>query len=65
MISKKVWFVTGCSKGLGNALVKKLLEKGYPVAATSRNAQTLVNEFGPESDRFLPLALNGIGTSFI
>lgn len=58
MISKKVWFVTGCSKGLGNALVKKLLEKGYPVAATSRNAQTLVNEFGPESDSFLPLSLN-------
>lgn len=38
MTSRKVWFVTGCSKGLGHALVKKLLEEGYPVAATSRDA---------------------------
>lgn len=58
MTSKKVWFVTGCSKGLGHALVKKLLEEGYPVAATSRDAQTLVNVFGPEGDGFLPLSLN-------
>lgn len=35
MTSKKVWFVTGCSKGLGHALVKKLLEEGYPVAAAT------------------------------
>lgn len=37
---------------------KKLLEEGYPVAATSRDAQTLVNVFGPEGDGFLPLSLN-------
>ena len=58
MTSKKVWFVTGCSKGLGHALVKKLLEEGYPVAAASRDAQTLVNVFGSEGDGFLPLSLN-------
>lgn len=58
MTSKKVWFVTGCSKGLGHALVKKLLEEGYPVAAASRDAQTLVTVFGPEGDGFLPLSLN-------
>ena len=52
MTSKKVWFVTGCSKGLGHALVKKLLEEGYPVAAASRDAQTLVNVFGSEGDGF-------------
>ena len=28
------------------------------MAATSRNAQTLVNVFGPEGDGFLPLSLN-------
>ncbi len=52
MTSKKVWFVTGCSKGLGHALVKKLLEEGYPVAAASRDAQTLVSVFGSEGDGF-------------
>lgn len=52
MTSQKVWFATGCSKGLGHSPVKKLLENGYPVAAASRNARTLVNEFGPESDSF-------------
>ena len=36
MAEKKVWFVTGCSKGMGNVLVGKLLEEGYRVAAMSR-----------------------------
>ena len=36
MENKKVWYVTGASKGLGLALVKVLLEQGYRVAATSR-----------------------------
>lgn len=48
MTNKKVWFVTGCSKGLGNALVKKLLDEGYSVIATSRNHQSLVEQFGSE-----------------
>lgn len=58
MTHKKVWFVTGCSKGLGHALVHKLLEEGYPVAATSRNAQSLIQHFGPERPGFLPLTLD-------
>lgn len=58
MTDKKVWFVTGCSKGLGHALVKKLLEKGYPVAATSRTVQALIDDFGPENECFLPLMLD-------
>lgn len=58
MSGKKVWMVTGCSHGLGNALVKKLLENGYPVAATSRNADALISQFGNESDGFLPLSLD-------
>ncbi|WP_233208092.1 SDR family NAD(P)-dependent oxidoreductase [Siphonobacter sp. BAB-5405] len=33
MATKKVWFVTGASKGLGLALVKRLLAEGYKVAA--------------------------------
>lgn len=58
MTNKKVWFVTGCSKGLGNALVKKLLDEGYAVIATSRNHQSLVDQFGNESDSFMPVSMD-------
>lgn len=55
--NKKVWFVTGASKGLGLALVKKLLSEGYFVAATSRNVLNLSKEI-PANDNFLPLGVN-------
>lgn len=58
MDTKKVWFVTGASKGLGLTLVKKLLANGYRVAATSRTVQSLVKEVGDTSDAFLPLEMN-------
>lgn len=52
---KKVWFVTGASKGLGLALVKELLGEGYKVAATSRSLHSLQKEVGLVSESFLPL----------
>jgi NAD(P)-dependent dehydrogenase (short-subunit alcohol dehydrogenase family) len=55
MESKKVWFVTGASKGLGLTLVKKLLASGYKVAATSRDVKTLSIEVGSNKSNFLPL----------
>lgn len=55
MNAKKVWFVTGTSKGLGLCLVKKLLQNGYRVAATTRNTQSLIDEVGEPSESFLPL----------
>ena len=59
MSTSKVWFVTGASQGLGLILVKKLLNSGYRVAATSRNAQTLKNAIGViDTNRFLPLAMD-------
>jgi NAD(P)-dependent dehydrogenase (short-subunit alcohol dehydrogenase family) len=59
MNNSKVWYVTGASQGLGLALVKKLLENGHRVAATSRNAQKLKNAVGIiDADRFLPLAVD-------
>jgi|SRR5690554_4775024 len=58
METKKVWFVTGASKGLGLTLVKKLLKNGYRVAATTRNTQSLIDEIGQSSDVFLPLEVN-------
>jgi len=37
----KNWFITGCSTGLGKALCEYLLPKGYKVAATVRNSDSL------------------------
>lgn len=58
METKKVWFVTGASKGLGFELVKKLLSQGFQVAATSRTVESLTATFGEKSDQFLPLNMN-------
>lgn len=58
MENNKVWFVTGASKGLGLALVKKLLNEGYKVAATSRNLSDLTKAVDTQNDQFLPLAVN-------
>jgi len=59
MNTSKVWYVTGASRGLGLTLVKKLLDRGYRVAATSRDAHTLSQSVGLiDRDRFLPLAVD-------
>lgn len=57
MDTKKVWLVTGASKGLGLSLVKRLLNKGYKVAATSRTVESLEKEVGTSAN-FLPLEVN-------
>ena len=58
MTTKKVWFVTGASKGLGLTLVKKLLAQGYSVAATSRNKTALIKEIGEENAAWLPIEMD-------
>ena len=59
MSSSKVWYVTGASQGLGLTLVKKLLDNGYRVAATSRNAEALKKEVDNiDTGNFLPLSVN-------
>ncbi|MDW9380261.1 SDR family NAD(P)-dependent oxidoreductase [Chryseobacterium sp. JV558] len=58
METRKVWFVTGASKGLGFELVKKLLSEGFQVAATSRTVESLISTFGETSENFLPLSVN-------
>eukprot|EP01132_Coremiostelium_polycephalum_P013849 gene13849-16843_t len=58
MDTKKVWFVTGASKGLGVTLVKELLKEGHRVAATSRNAEDLQLAIGENTENFLPLAMD-------
>lgn len=56
--TKKTWFVTGASKGLGLLLVQQLLQQGYAVAATSRNADDLRQAVNNSSENFLPLQMD-------
>ncbi|WP_158800243.1 SDR family oxidoreductase [Pedobacter sp. L105] len=56
--NKKVWFVTGASKGMGLSLVKSLLSKGYKVAATSRNIADLTAKVTEFTEHFLPLKVD-------
>ncbi|MCS3532882.1 SDR family oxidoreductase [Chryseobacterium sp. JUb7] len=58
MDTKKVWFVTGASKGLGLTLIKQLLEAGHQVAATSRNVKNLNEAVQFNNAAFLPLCVN-------
>lgn len=57
-MDNKVWYITGASKGLGLALVKKLLENGYKVAATSRKVNELTAAVGNAGNSFLPLTVD-------
>ncbi|QNL51786.1 SDR family NAD(P)-dependent oxidoreductase [Olivibacter sp. SDN3] len=57
MNTKKVWFVTGASKGLGLTLVKALLARDYQVVATSRKRQSLIDAIG-NSGNFLALEMD-------
>ncbi|MEO5859232.1 MAG: oxidoreductase [Pyrinomonadaceae bacterium] len=43
MSDKKIWFITGCSTGFGRALATNLLESGYRVAVTARNADKVAD----------------------
>jgi NAD(P)-dependent dehydrogenase (short-subunit alcohol dehydrogenase family) len=55
----RVWFVTGSSRGVGRALVEKVLESGDIVVATARNPSQLddiVAKYG--SDKILATALD-------
>ncbi|MEO6980493.1 MAG: oxidoreductase [Mucilaginibacter sp.] len=56
--NKKVWFITGASKGFGLSLVKQLLAAGEKVAATTRYVASLVKATGETSENFLPLHVN-------
>ncbi len=58
MENKKVWLVTGASKGLGLTLVNKLLANGYKVAATSRDIEALKETVNTASENFLPLEVD-------
>lgn len=46
-LAPQIWFVTGCSAGLGRALVTELLARGETVAATARDPCALADLRSP------------------
>lgn len=54
---KKIWFITGASRGLGLAIAKAALEAGNIVVATARHKSKIEEQFGNNPD-VLPLSLD-------
>ncbi|MEX3974316.1 oxidoreductase [Paraburkholderia caribensis] len=54
---KRVWFITGASRGLGALMAEAALADGNAVVATGRNAASIVERLG-ESPALLPVALD-------
>lgn len=55
-MSSPVWFITGCSKGIGQAIAEEALAAGHRVVATARNSNSL-SELQAKGD-CLPLQLD-------
>ncbi len=53
-----VWFITGCSSGLGRALAARVLERGHRLIATARHPETLAALVATYPDRCRALALD-------
>ncbi|WP_328443634.1 MULTISPECIES: oxidoreductase [unclassified Amycolatopsis] len=53
-----VWFITGCSTGLGRALATHVLERGWRAAVTARDPRTVADLVGRHGDRAVALTLD-------
>ncbi|APR39462.1 oxidoreductase [Paraburkholderia sp. SOS3] len=53
-----VWFITGCSTGLGRELARAVLARGWRCVATARNKASLADLADGASDRLLTLDLD-------
>lgn len=54
----QTWFITGSSRGLGNAITRAALGAGNRVAATARRPEQLGGLAGEHGDRFAALPLD-------
>jgi NAD(P)-dependent dehydrogenase (short-subunit alcohol dehydrogenase family) len=57
-IQTKVWLITGCSRGLGQALATAVLAAGDHLVATARDAAALAPLVAAAPERVLALALD-------
>ncbi|GAM18387.1 hypothetical protein SAMD00019534_015620 [Acytostelium subglobosum LB1] len=58
-MSGKVWFITGCSSGIGRTLAEVLLAtSGARVACTSRSLQSIADVAGANDQNFLALEVD-------
>jgi NAD(P)-dependent dehydrogenase (short-subunit alcohol dehydrogenase family) len=57
-MAKKVWFITGTSRGFGRIWAEAALERGDSVAATARNLADVAGLEARYGERVLPLALD-------
>ncbi|KAN0050025.1 hypothetical protein ACTA71_003125 [Dictyostelium dimigraforme] len=58
---KKVFFITGASKGFGLSITNQLLKLGFNVASTSRNKEELIQNVDDQfrnNKKFLPLQVD-------
>jgi len=53
-----VWFITGCSTGLGHALAERVLAHGHRCVVTARNVAQIEAIAAPYPDRALAVALD-------
>ena len=53
-----VWFITGCSTGLGRELARAVLERGWRVVATARRPEQLDTLLAGHGERALKLRLD-------
>src|SRR3989442_5731584 len=56
--STPVWFITGCSTGLGRALAEGVLRHGHRCVATARNPAHAADVVRAHPDTSLALALD-------
>ncbi|MDD9269582.1 SDR family NAD(P)-dependent oxidoreductase [Paenibacillus sp. GCM10023248] len=57
-MEKKIWFITGASRGLGRIWAEAALSRGDKVAATARTPESIVDLKERFGDAVLPLALD-------
>jgi NAD(P)-dependent dehydrogenase (short-subunit alcohol dehydrogenase family) len=53
-----VWFITGCSTGLGRTLAHTALSHGFRVVVTARNTRSIADIVGEHEDRALAISLD-------
>lgn len=58
MSESKVWFITGCSTGFGRELARQLLENGYRVVVTAREAHKIQDLIESKAENALGLPLD-------